>query len=400
MAKYKLRHRQRILLGIFLCLCAGLVAGQEDVLDAYRSGPIRLEPDAEFGKDTDWNALFYHRFCDMTTAPDGSIFIASSRQHKIFKFDPDGTLIKSFGRKGQGPGDFNMPGDLSILDDRLLVVGEYALGHRISLFDLEGKFQKILKTRRPPYRPIALRDGRIAYIVASYRRDGPSNTKNISSVVIRDINSDRVIKVAEFEFNSASLRIGQSSYSFGGGATNGRALIASSKDGDLIVGNSLNPFFEVFSPEGAKLSTIPLNMEPIPVTKQLIDGFKKYHLAQLRSESNSQDQDQERLKLLRKASWDHMFGANLPLYREIMMDTEGNLIVFAATDCWGDCPKLFQVYSPEGEFVCDTEVIEGAFWLTIDPRIQNMCFTRQGLIAMVVVKDAEEFELRVIKVDY
>ena len=35
-----------------------------------------------------------------------------------------------------------------------------------------------------------------------------------------------------------------------------------------------------------------------------------------------------------------------------------------------------------------------------DPRIRNMSFTRQGLIAMVEVKDAEEFEPRLIKVAY
>jgi hypothetical protein len=59
-----------------------------------------------------------------------------------------------------------------------------------------------------------------------------------------------------------------------------------------------------------------------------------------------------------------------------------------------------QVYSSRGEFVCETELLEGPFDLTIDPRIKNMCFTGQGLIAMVEVKDAAEFELRVIKVAY
>jgi hypothetical protein len=399
MNKFKPKHWMRVALGIMLCLSAGLVTGQEDLLNAYKSGPLLLEADPEFGKKSDWNSLFYHLFCDITAAPDGSIFIASSRQHKIFKFDPTGTLIKSFGRKGQGPGDFNTPGDLSVLDGKLLVVGEYALSHRISLFDLEGNFQKLIKTRRPPYRPIALRDGKIAYVVFSYRGEGQANTKRIASVVIRDINSDQEIQVAEFTFNTASLRIGQMSYSFGGGTTSGEAFIASSNEGNLIVGNSLRPFLEVFSPEGSKISTIPLNMEPIPVTKQLIREYKKYHIDRMSGDSDSaQDQNQERQKQFRKASWDHMFAENLPLYREFLVDAEGNLIVFRATGCWEDCPKLIQVYSSEGEFICDTELIEGPFALTIDPRIRNMCFTRQGLIAMVEVKDAEEFELRLIKV--
>jgi hypothetical protein len=142
-------------------------------------------------------------------------------------------------------------------------------------------------------------------------------------------------------------------------------------------------------------------MEPIPVTKKLIGEYKKYHIDQMsRNSRSSQDRFQETLKQFKKASWDHLFAENLPVYREILVDTEGNLIVFRKTDCLEDCPIFVQIYSPEGEFICETELKEGRFGLTIDPRIKNMCFTSQGLIAMVEVKDVAEFELRVIKVTY
>jgi hypothetical protein len=387
-------------IGFFFILKTGLLAGQTDLLDAYKSGPIHLEQDPEFGKNTDWNSLFYHRFCDLTVAPDGSLFIASSRQHTIFKFDPNGNLVKSFGREGQGPGDFYMPGDLSILDEKLLVVGENASSQRISFFDLEGNFKKVLKTSRPPYSPVALRDGKIAYIIHSYRGDGPSDRKRIESVLIRDINTDQETKVAEFTFNMTSILVGPGSLGFGD-ATSGEFLIASSHEGNLIVGNSRFPSFDVFSPEGAKISTLQLNMEQIPVTKRLISEYKEYHINQFSQESPiSKDQTQDMVKQLKKASWDHMFGEHLPLYREIIVDAEGYLLVFRRTDCLGDCPIFFQVYSPEGKFICETELVEGSFRLAVNPRIRNMCFTSQGLIAMVEVKDAEEFELRVIKVAY
>jgi hypothetical protein len=365
-----------ICIGFFLVLKAGFLAGQADLLDFCKSGPIHLEQDPEFGKDTDWKNLFYHLFCDIVAAPDGSLFIASSRQHTIYKFDPDGNLMTSFGQEGQGPGDFNMPGDLSVLDGKLLVVGEYALSHKISLIDFDGNVYKVLKTSRPPYRPIALRDDKIAYIVHNYRGEGPTDRKKIESVVIRDIKSDDEIKVAEFTFNMASLRIGQMSYSFGE-STSGSFFIASSYDGNLIVGNSLSPFFDIFSPDGSKISTIPLNMEPIPVTKKLIGEYKKYHIDQMnRNSRSSQDRFQETLKQFKKASWDHLFAENLPYYLEVLVDTEGNLVVFNRTDCLGDCTILIQVYSPEGEFICETELVEGAFDLTVDPRIKKHVFHR------------------------
>ena len=387
-------------MGVLLILKVGHPSGQTDLLDAYKSGPIRLDADPDFGKNTPWNTLFYHLFCDLTVAPDGSLFIASSRQHKIFKFDPHGNLLKSFGQEGQGPGDFNSPGDLSVLDEKLLVIGEYALSHRISLFDLEGNFKKLMKTSRPPYRPEALCKGKIAYIIHNYRGEGQADRKKIESVIIRDVNSDEEIKVAEFTFNMPSIKMGQGALSFGD-ATSGGFFIASSNEGNLVVGNSLNPFFDVYSPDGTKISTIPLKIEPIPVTKQWVSEYKKYHIDQMSRNSRlSQDQIQEMQKRLKKASWDHLFGENLPFYRKILVDSEGNLIVFRRTDCLVNCPILVQVYSPQGGFICETELVEGNFNLTIDPRIKNVYFTSSGLIAMVEVKNAAEFELRLIKVTY
>jgi hypothetical protein len=387
-------------LGFLFILGVGLLAGQTDLQDAYKAGPIRLEQDPAFGKNTDWKALFYHLFCDMAVAPDGSLFIASSRQHTIYKFDPNGNLISSFGQEGQGPGDFNSPGDMSVLDEKFLVVGEYALSHRISILDLDGNFKKVLKTSRPPFSPVALRDGKIAYIVFNYRGEGPGESNKIESVVIRDINSDEEIKVAESTFNMPGIKMGQGMISFGD-ETSGAFFIASSGHGNLIVGNSLHPSFDIFSPAGTKISTIPLNIEPIPVTRQLISEYKKYHINRMSQHRRlSQDQIQETVKQFKKASWDHMFAENLPVYREFLVDTKGNLIVFRRANCLEDCPIIIQVYSPEGEFICETELEEGPFNLAIDPRIKNMCFTDQGLIAMVEVKDAAEFELRVIKVTY
>jgi hypothetical protein len=241
----------------------------------------------------------------------------------------------------------------------------------------------------------------MAFFVHHYRGKGPTDREQIESVVIRDINSDQEVKVAEFTFKMDGIMVGQGSLSFGD-SISGRFFIASSKDGNLVVGNSLRPFFDVFLPDGTKISAVPLNMEPIPVTKRLISKYKKFHIDQFSQESAlSKDRTQDMMKQLRKASWDHMFEENLPLYLEVLVDSEGNLLVFRSTDCLGDeCPIFAQVYSSQGEFICEMELVEGPFELAVNPRIKNMCFTSHGLIAMVEVKDAAEFELRVIKVAY
>ena len=118
-------------------------------------------------------------------------------------------------------------------------------------------------------------------------------------------------------------------------------------------------------------------------------------------EGMSQNQVQETVREMKKASWNHLFGEILPLYREILVDADGNILVFRRTECLGeDCPILVQAYSSDGKYICETELAEGPFDLEVDPRIQNMCFAPRGLITMVEVKDAAEFELRVIRVKY
>lgn len=384
-----------------LLLASGPPAGQSPAADVYKAGPIRLDPDPAFGKNTNWNSLFFNLFCDLTVAPDGSVFVASSREHKIYKFDPRGSLVKAFGQKGQGPGDLNNPGDLSVLDGKYLVVGEYATSLRISLFDLEGKFDRILATKRPSYHPVALREGKIAYIVFNYRGEGPGATRKIESVVIRGIDGPREIKVAEYTFCLGMIMLRpQGSMSFGDGLGGG-TFIAATKDGNLLVGNSLQPRLDLFSPEGTKISTIDLGLDPVPVTKEYRALYKDFNLGEMRrNSSNSQGQPKEMLKQVENASFDHLFAEVLPLYREILVDAEGNLLVFRKTECLGDCPILVRVYSPEGKLVCETEILEGPFGLAVDTRIKNMSFGSGGLVAMVEVKNAGDFELRLIRVNH
>jgi hypothetical protein len=379
---------------------SGPPSGQSRLLDIYKAGPIRLDPDPAFGKSTEWNLLFFNPYCDLAASPDGSLFIAGSREHKVFKFDARGNLVKSFGQKGQGPGDFNSPGDLSVLDGKYLVVGEYALANRISLFDLDGKFNRILTTRRAPYRPVALRDGKIAYLVNSYRGEGAAS-KMIQSAVIRGIDGPNETTVAERTFGTGMIMVGpQSSISFGSDTT-GSIFVAATREGNLIVGDSLETHLEVYSPDGAKLSTIDLGLEPVPVTKEIIKSYKDYQIGEMKRDSRyAQGPMRESLKKMEDASFDHLFADHLPLYREVLVDAEGNILVFRRTKCLGGCPILIRVYSPEGRFICETEIQEGSFGLTVDPRQKNMVFGPDGLIAMVEVKDAEEFELRVIRVNY
>jgi len=395
-----------LILGLVVVLspgfpAAGPASGQSPLLDVYKAGPIRLEPDPEFGKDTKWNLLFFNLFCDLAAAPDGGLFIADSREHKVYKFDAKGSLVKSFGQKGQGPGDFNSPDDPSVLDGKYLVVGEYGESRRISLFDLEGKFNRLLATKRSTSHPVALRDGKVAYLSFRSQRDGAAGVKAIRSVVIRGIDGPSETVVAEHTFNWNGIILRTGGAIALPSSDSGDTFIAATKDGNLLVCNSLKAYFDVYSPAGVKLSSIDLGLEPIPATKDHIKRYKDHVVGGMRKDPRySQGPLVGALKEVAEASFEGFFSDHLPFYHEVLVDAEGNILVFKKTECLDDCPILIRVYSPEGKFICETEIQEGPFGLTVDSRKKNMVFGRNGLVAMVEVKDAEEFELRVIRVKY
>ena len=119
------------------------------LIDIYKKGKIKLIPDSTFGKGTEWDMYFPQGIMDIAFTNDGSFFatgLGDKACHCVYRFDKNGKFIKKFGRKGRGPGDLYRPGNLSILDNKYLLIAEYATSRRISVFDLRGKFIRKIKT--------------------------------------------------------------------------------------------------------------------------------------------------------------------------------------------------------------------------------------------------------------
>lgn len=77
----------------------------------------------------------------LRVSDQGEIFVSDRKHHKIFVFSPDGVLLRSFGKKGEGPGESRMLIDIHLSANRLFIVDMNA----IHTFDHQGKF---LQSRR------------------------------------------------------------------------------------------------------------------------------------------------------------------------------------------------------------------------------------------------------------
>jgi DNA-binding beta-propeller fold protein YncE len=76
-------------------------------------------------------------------APNGDIFVADGHggntNARIVKFNKDGKFIKSFGHKGSGPGDIDIPHTLAMDSQGRIFEGDRG-NNRIQIFDQEGNF--------------------------------------------------------------------------------------------------------------------------------------------------------------------------------------------------------------------------------------------------------------------
>lgn len=77
---------------------------------------------------------------DVAVAPNGDVFVSDGHVNsRIVKFSKDGKFIKAWGKKGPGPGEFDLPHALAFDSRGRLFVGDRS-NSRIQIFDQEGNF--------------------------------------------------------------------------------------------------------------------------------------------------------------------------------------------------------------------------------------------------------------------
>jgi hypothetical protein len=313
-------------------------------LDVYKKGVITLVPDPGFGKSTDWDSLLYNLNKKIAIAPDGSIFISDIKQNKILKFDKQGNLVKTFGQRGQGPGDVIQPSDLSILDNRYLVVRESSTSNRrISIFHLDGRFFDLINSRSYILQCQALKNDKIAYLTQKQTPDGFIHY----TVSIVDMVTKRAKPVVTFKQRFRKTNVQAGSFY-------GKVFIRRINESDLLAGFSTEPWLSVYSARGEKKYSFKIAVEPLNVSRamkeEFIDGW--------REEAKKRPFITELLKKMNPAE---TFPAYVPYYRNIMVDPDGNILIFKHTGFTHIKDLGFQVYSSGGKYICDSRIDFGCF---------------------------------------
>ncbi len=367
-----------------------------------QKGEWILAPDPAFARGVDWSAVELDGYHDIAVAPDGSIFVANSHRDNIQKFDAAGKLAQTIGRTGQGPGDLQSPGSPCILDGRILVVSEYATLQRISLFDLNGKFIKVLKTQRPVFDVVALRGNRIAYLSWVSRPGSGARAVGVHSspmefqVAVKDVATGVERAVWKAAGSTEMLLLASGGAIGFGESLRGAPFVTATGEGDLAVGFSSMAGIEVFSPQGDPLRRFNFDIPAVSVRPEHINRYRKSVLREGDEEGSS--------KTLRdafaKADFAPFFAGTFPLYRDLRVDAAGNFLVFLWDEEFGRGPIRMAVYSPQGRPIGRFELKPGPFTVSIDARFRKMAFTSAGLIGLAPLKDDPDASPRLFRCRY
>ncbi|MBN2246211.1 MAG: 6-bladed beta-propeller [Candidatus Aminicenantes bacterium] len=184
----------------------------------------------------------------------GRIYILDYRDAHVYIFDTDGTYIKTFGRKGQGPGELNMPITMKALKGNMLAVEN--LRNCINFYSLEGDFIREVQTAT----------------AGAMRVTIDSHGNVFGTLVIRDEENPRYELVKFDPEMNKICSLGSSplaSARKGGYNPFGGSFVYNIRYDDYIVfGNHEKYEIDIYDPSGKLIKKISKDYDPVEITKE------------------------------------------------------------------------------------------------------------------------------------
>lgn len=76
----------------------------------------------------------------VTVGPDGNVWVPDTHYHRVVVYTTKGEIVREFGHRGAGDGEFEFPTDVAFDKDGRVYVSEYGGNDRVQVFDQQGHF--------------------------------------------------------------------------------------------------------------------------------------------------------------------------------------------------------------------------------------------------------------------
>lgn len=311
-----------------------------------RTESIALVEDLVLGLDAADPEQAFYRLRDVDVDDAGNLWVLDAGNHRVQVFDRDGDFIRSFGREGQGPGEFEAAAELAVVGDRVVVL---AARSRLSLFDLRGDHVNdvILEDVDASLRDFFARDDgtfmtRYSEIDRTALQAGVSGEVDaVFDVVTLSLDGRQVGRQARMAWTSFVI--------FGGSGLRPAPLprpfpsFAASSRGDVYVTDASEYQVFAFDPEGEPRWAMRIAHRPTELNDDLVE--QALETARNRRPETSRG--------------DLIWPDRLPALSHLSVDGHGHLYVYPYFRRGEELEERpVDVYSPDGELLFSGMILD------------------------------------------
>jgi len=159
-------------------LCQEIIRNKNDSKKKLYSDSIILQKELIIGSNSENEAPFFESVRSFRVDNNGNIYVLDSKACRILKFNELGDLILTIGKKGQGPGEFQLPFSLEFGRNDTLLIHDLR-NQRLSYFNREdGRLIEEISTAKV-YRLSRINDNSEGNFIGRMYLYGKESKKNL-----------------------------------------------------------------------------------------------------------------------------------------------------------------------------------------------------------------------------
>ncbi len=262
-----------------LCSCTGDTVPPPEVADSTISVTVEriplltLSPQWTVGDDPDAGAQFYIVW-EAARHHSGEFLVIDAGNDRVVVLDESGRLVRSFGRAGDGPGEFSRPTGLALRGDTVLVGDQ---GDRVHFFSIEGTSLStyVLGFDDPEVNRLSFvaRDS-VGWLVSAlgYFRDEADLPPVLRQHLYRLDPEDGAVSATGLRWSYEEEGVWSDGFWVDAPFAH-RTSFGYDREGRLLVNDSPTYEIRALSPDGGVDFRIVASPDPIPITPALVDDW-------------------------------------------------------------------------------------------------------------------------------
>lgn len=315
-----------------------LPENQTSLADLYKKGTLRLIPEIIVDDSTLTEDTILEIPMEIKCDSEGKVYVLDQKANNIKIFNSSGKFVRTIGRRGRGPGEFNAPHHFTFAKDRLVIWDQG--NYRICTISPEGKFLKSIKFRMLgawPYKLRSLPNGDI--IIERLKLSFSDKPQDFSLEIFSpDLKLKKVFhseKVWTYKYSQKARKSLPAPFYF-------YIYWDIAPDGKIVMGFSENNKIEYHEPFDGILSSFSHPYEPVKVNEQ----DKKEFLDGITYVIDG-----------RRAPYPDVFKKNTefpkfkPAFFNILVDSQGNILVSRYRNNRNEDYRSFDVFNSDGNFI-------------------------------------------------